>query len=188
MKKTLTVAAATMVMTLTLVGCGGSDKTDSSSGTTGDSGTSAGSGTTGGSGDYCDTIQSVKDEVNSSNLQTMSQADFDHFRDKIGDIEASAPADVADDWHSLGDYLGQFNSLLTDAGISLDDIQSLQSGTLPPGVNAATMTQLATKIAALAKSIDVDAADKAITASAKKECGIDLNETSSTPSSDAPAS
>jgi outer membrane murein-binding lipoprotein Lpp len=172
MKKSFAVSAV-VVMAVTLVGCGSSDKTDNGSGS---------------SGDYCDTIQSVKDEVNSSNLETMSQADFDHFRDKIGDIEASAPADVADDWHSLGDYLGQFNSLLTDAGISLDDIQSLQGGTLPPGVDAATMTQLATKISALTTSIDVDAADKAITASAKKECGIDLDATSGTPSSDSPAS
>jgi hypothetical protein len=171
----ISAVAAVVVLASALAGCGG-DKTDS------------GSGTTGSSGDYCATIQSIKDDVSNGSLDNLSQADFDQLRDKVGDLEASAPADVADDWQSLGDYLGQFDSLLSDAGISLDDLQSLQSGDLPPGVDTATITRLATKLSALGTSTNIDAADKAISASAKKDCDIDLDGGGASPASEGPAS
>jgi hypothetical protein len=174
MKKTFAVATI-VIMASSLAACGGND--DDSSGSGGGAG-----------GGYCDTIQSVKDEVASGNFDTLTQAEFDSFQSKIADIQSAAPDDVADDWQNLGDYLNQFESLLKDAGISLDDLQSLESGDLPSGVDTSDLTDLATKLQTLTKDNDIEAADKAITASAKSECDINLDDSGSTPTSEAPAS
>jgi hypothetical protein len=170
MKKTFAVATI-VLMASSLASCGGSDDDSGSSG-----------------GGYCDSIQSVKDQVASGSFDQLSQDEFDTFQSKISDIQASAPDDVAEDWQNLGDYLNQFESLLKDAGISLDDLQSLESGGLPSGVDASQLTDLATKLQTLTSDNDIEAADKAITASAKSECGIDLDDTDSSPTSEAPAS
>jgi hypothetical protein len=165
MNKTLT-SAAVALLGLSLAACG--------------NGSSKDSGASGTSGSYCDTITSVQSQVKS--LDSISQADFDALTSKVTDIEASAPADVADDWKTLGDYLTQFNGLLKSSGISMDDLQSMQSGKLPPGVSSADVTKLVTQISSLSSSGDLDAADKAITASAKKDCNIDLNGSATTSS------
>jgi hypothetical protein len=130
----------------------------------------------------------VKDEVTSGGLDTLSQANFDSFETKINDIQAAAPDEVADDWKTFGDYLSRFNGLLKDAGLSLDDLQTMQTGGIPPGVDPSKLTQLATKLSSLSSTMDVATASKAITASAKSDCNIDLNDNGTTPSSAAPSS
>jgi hypothetical protein len=174
MKKTF--ALATIVLMASSVTACGSSKDDN------------GSGGTSGSGSYCDTLQSVKSDIVGGTFNNLSQASFDALQSKISNIQSSAPDAVSADWQTLGDYLDQFEGLFKAAGLNLDDLQGLQAGKIPDGVDPATLTKLSSQLAKLSDTGDLSAATTAIEKSAKSDCKIDLEDTSGTPASGAPSS
>jgi hypothetical protein len=169
MKKALALATVALLAS-SLAACGGSDDNNSSGGT-------------GSSGSYCDEVQAAKDAIVGGSNGSLTQANFDDLQSKLGDIEADAPGDAADDWKTFGGYLDQLEGLLKDAGLSLDDLQGLEAGQTPKGLDPAALTTLATKMSQLSSSGDLQATGKSLTASVKKDCNIDLDDDSATASS-----
>ncbi len=176
MKKTFALASI-VLMGSSLVACGSSSNNSGS-----------GSGGSGSSGSYCDTLQSVKNDIASGAFNKLSQSEFDALQSKISAVQSSAPGNVSGDWKALGDYLGQFESLFKDAGLTMDDLQTLEAGHLPKGVDQSTLTTLSTKLAKLSGTANINVATTAIEKSAKSDCQIDLQDTSGTPASGAPSS
>jgi hypothetical protein len=141
-------------------------------------------GDSGGSsaGDYCDQLQDAKDRVEGIDLTALDDAKYDELVSEFNDLQDAAPDEVKDDWSTLNDTLTQFKGLLDDAGISLDDLSGLQSGEIPDGVDVSKLQELGTKMQELTDNGDFEDASDAISQHAQDECGIDLDEDSSTDS------
>ncbi len=171
MKKTLAIASlALLAASLTSCGSGG------------DSGGSSNSGSSSAAG-YCDLLKSAKADFGGADFTGMTQPQFDDITSRISDIEAVAPDAVKDDWATLGDGLGQFETILNDAGISITDLQKIsQTNQLPDGVDLQKIQELGTKMQQFTKNSNLDAASEAITQSAKSECGIEMGNSTATPS------
>jgi hypothetical protein len=159
MKKTLALAAITLLAGA-LTACGGDSGNDAS---------------------YCDQISSVKASVSDFDFTTLSEQQFSDLRDSLGDIEDAAPADVKDDWGTLNDAVDQLQGILSDAGLSFDDLQAIRDdpNNLPDGVDIAKLQELAQKLNDFAANADIEAATNAIQANVKDECGIDLDDSGS---------
>lgn len=178
MKKALALASIALLAT-SLTACGG--------GGDGDSGGGAGATTTSSSADYCALLESAKDEFTSSDLSAMTQDTLDALPGRIDDIEAAAPDDVKQAWATTGDMLEGFRTILSDAGISLDDLDAIRAGEVPEGVDLTKLQELPQKLTELTSGDDLKQAQQAIQDSAKSECDIDMGAGSS-PSGAAPSS
>ena len=166
MKRTAVVAAA-LLMGATLSACG-------------DDGGSGGSSSSGSS--YCDQLKDAKDSVDDVDFTALTDATYDDLVSQFNDLEDAAPDDIADDWATLNGALVQFKGILEEAGISLDDLQAMQTGGVPDDIDLEALQQLGTKMEELTANGDFETASDAITQHAKDECGIDLDE--GTPTSD----
>jgi hypothetical protein len=164
MKRTVLVVAV-FVMGATLSACG-------------DDGDSGGSS----AGDYCDQLKDAQDEVEGVDFTTLDDQKYDDLVGQFNDLEDAAPEEVKDDWTTLNGALTDFKGLLDDAGISLDDLSGLQSGQVPDGVDVSKLQELGTKMQELTDNGDFEDASDAITQHAKDECGIDLDEDTTTDS------
>lgn len=156
MKKTLGLVAA-VLMTVTLTAC--SDGGGESS-----------------SADYCDTLKESQTQFSDLDVSTLSEEEFSDLQDRFGTLEEQAPAEVADDWATVGDQLDEFKSLLDEAGLGLDDIATLQEGKLPEGADPAKIQELAPKMQEFTSDPSLENAKDAIKANAKSECDITLGE------------
>lgn len=122
---------------------------------------------------YCDELKSDKayfDALGGTN------ADLGNLGDafsRVHTLAAKAPDNVAAQWKTLDSAITTIESALSDAGLKPSDLAGLQSGTVPDGVDAAKLQALVPKLEALGSSDVSDAAD-AISADAKKTCGVDL--------------
>jgi hypothetical protein len=164
MKKTLALASI-VLMAGSLTACGG------------DNNSSAGGG-----GSYCDQITSLKSNVNGLDFTKLSDQQFSDLQSSLAGIESSAPSDIKDDWSTLNGAIDQLKQILSDAGISFDDLQAIQNdpSNLPDGIDIAKLQELAQKLNDFATNSDFTAASDAIQANVKSECGIDLNTSSTT--------
>jgi len=175
MKKKLAFASIVLLAT-SLSACGGDDGGD------------GGGGTTNSSGDYCDKLDDAKSSIQALDFRGMGESQFSELQGRLSDVGDSAPADVKDEWVTLNGAIGDFKTLLNDAGLSLDDLQAITENPtdLPDNVDLKKLQELAPKLQEFSEDNDLEAASDAITKHAKSECGIDLED--SGPSSDAPAS
>ncbi len=129
------------------------------------------------SGDYCDTLKSSQTEFGSMDFTSLDETQFNDLRDKIGTLGDQAPSDVSDDWGVIGSKLDDFKGILDEAGISFDDIKSLQANQLPDGVDQAKLQAMGTQIQELVSDTKLSDAQKAISDSAKADCDITLDGT-----------
>jgi hypothetical protein len=164
MKKTLALACI-VLMAGSLTACGGDDNSSA-----------------GGGGSYCDQIKTLKSNVDTLDFTALSDEQFSDLQHSLDGIEASAPADVKDDWSTLSSAIDQLKQILADAGLSFADLQAIQNDptNLPDGVDIAKLQELAQKLQEFAANSDFEAASNAIQANVKDECGIELNDTSTT--------
>jgi hypothetical protein len=161
--------AAAVVLGAGLTACGGSSDS-------GDSGESS-------SGSYCDLLQSAKDQVDqTSDLTALTDDNFNSLVDQIHEVEAAAPDDIAADWKTIVDELEEFESILADAGVSFDDLQSIEAGTIPEGVDMQKLQESLTKLQTL-DTTEVTAAQQRISDHAKSECDITLDDTTASTNS-----
>jgi ABC-type glycerol-3-phosphate transport system substrate-binding protein len=156
MKKILAAGAAALMTATVLAGCGG------------DSGDSGGSG-----GGYCDDLKGTKTTVTALGDADMTQATFDKLSGDVQTIADEAPSDVKGDWNTIADALQKFNTAMSDAGITFDNLKDLGKAggpTLDPAKLQA--------ITAAAGALDADAITTAsdnINKEVKSECNIDLD-------------
>ena len=161
MKKTLAVASIAL-MAASLTACGGDDNSGA------------------GGGSYCDQVKSLKSKVNGLDFTALDDSGFQALQDSLHGIEDSAPSDIKADWSTLNGAVDQLQGILSDAGLTFDDIKAIQQdpSNLPDGVDIAKLQELAQKLNEFSSNNDFqDAADN-IQANVQDECGISLEDTS----------
>lgn len=133
-------------------------------------------------GDYCSAIKSANANLKDmSSFANVNEASWTKIRTAASDIESKAPSDVKDDWKVLSDDFDAMDKAFKDAGLSMDDFSSIQSGKLPPGVDQAKLQQLGKTL----QSVDIHrltSATSAIKTEVKNTCHVELGTTASTPS------
>ena len=137
---------------------------------------SAAAGCSGGDGDsdasgYCADIKAAKptfDRLSSGDLSVLEKgfAAFHRLADE-------SPDGLDDQWKVLDEAASSVEDSIKTAGLSFDDLPSIQSGQIPPGTDP---TKLATFVTDLQKlnSTQFSDARAAIARQAKDECGVDL--------------
>lgn len=148
MKKSLGLTAAMALAAATLSACGG------------------------GTEEYCNSLEDAEAE-----FSAIDEGDLGNFGDAIDrmrEIGADAPDEVADDWEVLTGALDDMEQALDDAGLTFDDLGTLSTtGELPEGVDPSALTGLQEQLGSL-DSDETNAAGDAIDAHAEEECGITL--------------
>lgn len=155
MKKALGLAAAGL-LTLSLTAC------------------SDGGGSSDSGGDYCTTLKDSQTDFAQLDPTALDEQKFNDLSDRVSELEDQAPSSVADDWGTVGDQLDKFKSLLDEAGIGLDDLQSLQQNKVPEGVDPAKLQAMIPKMQEFASDPSLEEAQQAIKDNAKTECDITL--------------
>jgi len=144
------LAAAAVLGTSLLSGCGGDD-----------------------GGDYCDTLSSMRDEVTS--LDPSGAGGFEELREVTGDLADAAPDEVADDWEAISKAFDDLESTMDDAGVSMEDFQEAgEKGESPEGVSEEDLIAISDGFTEVGDTFS-ESGD-AITEHAKESCDIDLNE------------
>ena len=132
-----------------------------------------GGGSANSSGGYCDELKCDKAYFNSIGGSGADASNLGTAFTKVHALAAKAPDNVAADWKTLDAAITTFETALSDAGLKPSDLAGLQSGNVPAGVDVAKLQALLPKLQELS-STDVSKAADAISADAKKTCGVDL--------------
>jgi hypothetical protein len=125
-------------------------------------------------GDYCDTLKSSQSELTDLDPTAFTEDKFSALQDKLDQLEDEAPSEVQDDWGTAGEQIEKFRSLLDEAGIDFDDIQTLKQNQMPEGVDMAKLQALIPKLQQFSQDPSLDNALEAIRKNAKSECNITL--------------
>lgn len=120
---------------------------------------------------YCGDLKKAN-----SDFSAMSEGDigqFDQVIERMHKISESAPDDVKDDWKTLDTQLQKLKSELSDAGIKFKDLEGIQEGKMPKGLDPSKLQELSKNMQGLS-SDKVQKASENISKHAKEECDIDL--------------
>ncbi len=156
MKRILSAAAAAALGLCLLTACGDDD---------------GGSKAGGSGGDYCSDLKAAKKEVDA--LKAGDFSDLEKTTDAMHKLADEAPDEIKDDWKVLVDGVDKLVDALKDAGLDDADMETLQSGQIPDGVDMAALTGLMEEIKDLSTQEFQDAGE-AINKHAKDECKVDL--------------
>lgn len=126
--------------------------------------------------EYCETLKDSRAEFSDLDITTLNEKEFNKLITRFDTLEQQAPAEVADDWATVGGQLDEFNRLLAQAGIGLDDIKTLQKGKLPKGADLAKIQKLGPKLQKLIQDGGLEDAKQAIQDNAETECDLTLGE------------
>ncbi len=160
MRINVVIGSMTLALTATVLAACGS----------GDSGSSA-------SGGYCDELKADKTYFESLTGSNADASNLDTVFSKVHTLAADAPANVSDDWKTLDGAISTIEDALATAGLKPSDLAGLQSGKLPPGVDASKLQAILPKLQSLNTS-DVSDAAQNIADDAKKTCNVDLTASS----------
>ena len=126
---------------------------------------------------YCTELEASKEYFQAFSGGTDADAsDFGTAIEKFHTLADAAPEDIAPSWDVLDGALSELERALAEAGITTDDLASLQQGEIPKGVDMAKLTKLAPKVQAL-DSPELKEAGKEIRTHAEDECGVTLDAT-----------
>jgi hypothetical protein len=158
--RTAVLLSTVLLSTSLLAGCGSSGDSPSSSG-------------------YC---KDLKAAANDFGFLTSDAPDYSHFADAVATIHGiakEAPARVSAPWKTIDDLLYTLEKAMADAGISMKEFGALTQGTMPSGMTAEQMQQLAPKLEAALAEVDNEDLNKAgdlVTKDAKTNCHIDITQ------------
>ena len=156
MRMNAVIGSVTLAFTATLLVACGSDGSGSSS-----------------SGSYCDDLKADKTYFESLSGSNADLSNLDTVFTKVHALADEAPDSVSDDWKTLDDAISTIETAFKDAGIKASDLEAMQKGQVPKGVDLSKLQELAPKLQALSSG-DVTTAANNIAADAKKNCGVDL--------------
>jgi hypothetical protein len=156
MNKHLGWAAAAVLTLGALTGCG--DSTDNA-----DGGNDA--------ADYCDELKSAKDAF--ASFDGGDPTKFSDAIQQLRDLGGQAPDEISGDWQTMVEAMDGLEGAVEDAGLSFEDLATLDEGTLPEGVTVEDITKLQADIKAL-DDPKIEEAGNNISEHAKSECGVDI--------------
>ena len=120
---------------------------------------------------YCADLKSAKQQVDA-----LKDGDFSALAkttEVMHQLADEAPDEIKGDWESLVASVDQLVALLEGAGLSDQDMASLQSGQIPDGADMKALQQLMSELQALNTTEFQQASDN-IDQHAQDECGLDL--------------
>jgi hypothetical protein len=173
MSKHVGWAAAAVLALGALAGCG--DSTDAGNSTdAGDTSEEASATEPENSTEaYCERLTSVKDAFTS--FEEGNPTQYSDAIDRLRDLGGQAPEEISDDWQTMVGAMDGLEAAVEDAGLSFDDLATLGEGPLPEGVTAEDIAKLQTDLEAFDSS-EIDKAGDDIAAHAKSECGVDIED------------
>ncbi len=154
MKKTVGLAAAAL-LTLSMAACSGD----------------------GGDDAYCDRLEEARDSIEDVDTATLDQETFDDITSQLNDLSEEAPSDVEDQYQTVIDGFDEIAALFEEAGISFDDLDSLQSGDLPEGVDLEKLQELAPRFEEISTDTSIEDAIDEIQTDAEERCDITFEDT-----------
>lgn len=155
MKISLALAGAVLLGS-SLAACGGGD----------------GGGGGGEDSDYCKDVKKASKTF--GDLSTGDVAQLDEAFATFHTLADEAPGDIKADWTKLDSAITTVEKALKDAGLKFSDLDKIQKGEVPPGVDVSKLTGLASEMSKLSGP-DFTKASKAIDTHASKVCKVDLN-------------
>lgn len=150
----LTALGAVVLGAGLLTGCGGDDEA-------------------GASGDYCTDLEAVSNELNS--VQDGDVSSLEETLDSLEVLRDEAPAAIEEDWDRLYDAFERIVQAFDDAGLSAEDIEDIQNGQIPDGVDQQALEQAYAEISRLSDDTELTASVTRIQDHAKDECDLDLS-------------
>lgn len=180
-RSTTCAAAAGAVLLGLLAGCG--DDSDGGSSEAGDTASTESTSPESTLDEYCAVLDDTRGEFENFG----GDAAFDRLGElqvALADVAAVAPDEIADDWDVLLTGFEKVEATLDEVGITPEQLQELQQGQLPEGVDP---DELRAAFAELeAETQEVQPANDAISAHAKDECGITLQQGGATEPTEEP--
>lgn len=156
MKKTFGLVAAA-VLTVALGACG-------------DDGDSGGGGTD--EAAYCDAFESARSKFDDTDFTQLDSQTFDDVKQEFSDVRDQAPEEIQGEWETLEGALDEFEQILSDAGLSLDDLTSIQNGEIPDNFDMSKLQDLQENMSAFAENNEFQQAADAIQKDAETRCDI----------------
>ncbi len=170
-RSTTGAAAASAVLLALLAGCG--DDSDGGGSEAGDTASTESTSPESALDDYCALLDDTRGEFENFG----GAAAFDRLGElqaALEDVAAVAPDEIADDWDVLLAGFEEVEATLDEVGITPQQLEELQQGQLPEGVDPDELRAAFTELEA--NTQEVQPANDAISAHAKDECGITLEE------------
>lgn len=124
------------------------------------------------SSQYCDDLSAAQEQFES--LSTNDLSSIEEAFDTFHELADQAPDEIADDWQVLDEGITTIETALEEAGLTFADLEGLQSGQLPEGVEPEDVQNLASQFSELSSQEFTDASD-AIETHAQDECDVDLS-------------
>jgi hypothetical protein len=124
------------------------------------------------SGDFCADLEAIQKEL--SSVSGGDASDLETLLDKVEELKDEAPEEVAEDWELLFEAFEKIVQAFQDAGLSPEDIQAIQNGQIPDGVDQQALTDAYAALQELASDSELTEAGENINKHAMEECGVDL--------------
>lgn len=120
---------------------------------------------------YCTDLSAAKDSI--AGLLN-DKIGSDTFADLLGSLHRlrdEAPPALHADWVTFTGAVDAFDVAMRQAGLTMDDMRDMGSGTMPGGMDMQTAMEAASALGAA----DVSTAESAIADHGSRSCGVDLN-------------
>lgn len=161
MKKSMALASIAL-MAASLTACGD------------DGGDSGGDGDAASGASYCDLIKDAKDTYDGLDFTGLSDEDFAGFQSDVEAIQAAAPDDIKEQWGTLTEATQRLQEILADAGISLEDLSSMEAGDMPDGVDMEKLQTMMTELQEFTEDSSFEEASTAVQQNVQDECDIEM--------------
>jgi hypothetical protein len=126
------------------------------------------SGCSGGTEAYCDSLEQAQSDFDA--FETGDFAGFGDFIDRSREIASEAPDEVSEEWDTVVAALDQFETVLEDAGVDFEELENLEAGEIPEGLDIGALTEAAQEF----DTEELEGATETISTHAKDECDVDL--------------
>ena len=123
---------------------------------------------------YCTQLKADKEYFNAFGGGDVDPSQFGEALDRFHGLADAAPDDIAPQWDVLDGTLSEIERALAEAGIKAEDLEGLQEGEIPEGVDMGKLAGLAPKLQEL-NSPELQDAAKAIQTHAKDTCDVNLD-------------
>ena len=137
------------------------------------------SGGSSGTSAYCKDIKAAKSEFKTFDSDSPDFSEIDKAMATFHELADSAPAAVEDDWKTLDEAFTSMEKVLSDAGLTMEDLGEIIAGNYPEGMTPQDLQELGPKLQATFSSLDSDKFKKAsdhIEKHAKSECDVSLTD------------
>lgn len=122
---------------------------------------------------YCDTLADAKEDIDA--LEAGDPGAFSTAFEAFDTLADEAPEEIADEWATMQEGVQRIEDAFADAGLEVDDLSEVMTGSIPEGVDQEALSELGTTLEEL-DSEEFNDASEAISDHAQAECDITLGE------------